>query len=118
MCVSVTVTPVVQLRHKPAIPMNNDDFSLFCDVEGPYDSIKWIRNSRPLVFNDTMTPVNTTELKFRPLTIANDGIYQCEVANILKRHMSEPYELLASCESFKDFLPLVLYLLTVLIRKG
>ncbi|KAL2084224.1 hypothetical protein ACEWY4_019742 [Coilia grayii] len=87
----------IMVKPNPVVPEDSEDFSLSCDIGGPYNSIQWLRDSRPLVFNSSMTISNDSKVvSFKPLTVANDGKYQCVASNILKEHVSKAYNLLAS----------------------
>ncbi|XP_041962009.1 hemicentin-1-like isoform X2 [Alosa sapidissima] len=87
----------IVVKPKPVIPMDSENFLLYCDIDGPHDSIKWIRDSQPLISNNTVTISNDrTTVSFKPLGTANDGLYQCVAENIVKQHFSEPYNLSAS----------------------
>ncbi|XP_076135974.1 hemicentin-1-like [Alosa pseudoharengus] len=87
----------IVVKPKPVIPMDSENFLLYCDIAGPHDSIKWIRDSQPLIYNNTVTiSKNSTTVSFKPLRTANDGLYQCVAENIVKQHFSEPYNLRAS----------------------
>ncbi|XP_062395016.1 hemicentin-1-like [Sardina pilchardus] len=96
--VFIAPTPIV-VKPKPVIPMDSEDFSLYCDIAGPYNSIQWYRDSRALIFNNSIMPTisnDSTTVSFKPLKRANDGKYQCVVENVVTRHYSESYDLRAS----------------------
>lgn len=80
-----------------SVPINSENFTLTCEVIGPYDSIYWMRDNVHLSSNTTVS-IENNSLHFNPVTMYNDGTYQCVATNLIGPHRSPEYELLVNCE--------------------
>ncbi|XP_034553518.1 carcinoembryonic antigen-related cell adhesion molecule 1 [Notolabrus celidotus] len=84
------------------IPIQTKNFTLTCEVTGPYDSIYWMKDNVNLsakAFPDTHMFYYHTEdnmLHFLPLTSNDDGMYQCVASTKALNHLSNPYTLLGN----------------------
>lgn len=84
------------------IPINNENFTLTCEVTGPYDKIYWMKDNMYLNMNTSMEKANMSYhiqnnmLHLTPVTLYNDGAYQCVAANKAAHHSSPPYMLLVN----------------------
>ncbi|XP_005464014.1 hemicentin-1 [Oreochromis niloticus] len=99
---STTLTVVeaiesVMIKNK-TIPIDTKNFTLTCEVVGPYDTIYWMKDNMML----SMDPSNNsyvsyaTEnnmLHFTPVTLDSDGTYQCVATNKAGDHVSPQYRL-------------------------
>ncbi|XP_031581981.2 carcinoembryonic antigen-related cell adhesion molecule 5-like [Oreochromis aureus] len=83
------------------IPINTKNFTLPCEVVGPYDTIYWMKDNMML----NMDPSNDSHisyyiennmLHFIPVTTYNDGIYQCVASNKAGQLKSLQYRLLVN----------------------
>uniref|UniRef100_A0A3P9LP04 Ig-like domain-containing protein n=1 Tax=Oryzias latipes TaxID=8090 RepID=A0A3P9LP04_ORYLA len=78
-------------------PINEKNFSLTCEVVGPYDAIYWMKNGEYLNVSDSCVSqqaMHCTEknmLHFTPVTLKDDGKYQCVASNRGAVHMSPEY---------------------------
>lgn len=84
------------------VPINSKNFTLICDIVGSYSTIYWMKNNQTL---NMTTSANNTEyyikdrmLRFTPVTIYDDGLYQCVASNNLQQLQSPQYNLLVNCE--------------------
>lgn len=86
------------------VPINAENFTLTCEVTGPYDMIYWMRNNMRLSMNTSDTEphsyyhIENNMLHFTPVAIYNDGTYQCVATNQAGQHESPQYMLLVKCE--------------------
>ena len=86
------------------VPINAENFTLTCEVTGPYDMIYWMKNNTHLSMNTSATDLDTyyhienNTLHFTPVTTYNDGTYQCVATNQAGQHKSPQYTLLVMCE--------------------
>lgn len=84
------------------VPIHYQNFSLTCEVTGPYDDIYWVKDDMPLntsEANYTMSyPVENNTLTFTPVTFDNEGVYKCVASNHAGEHPSPPFHLLVNCE--------------------
>ncbi|XP_008288307.1 carcinoembryonic antigen-related cell adhesion molecule 1 [Stegastes partitus] len=86
------------------IPINHKNFTLTCDVVGPYDMIYWMKDGMKLHMNDTTTNHSSytyyhaeeNMLLFTPVTVYNSGTYQCVATNQAGLHKSAPFKLLVN----------------------
>ncbi|XP_057696690.1 obscurin isoform X1 [Corythoichthys intestinalis] len=63
----------------------NNTLSLRCNVEGQYDSVRWLKDGQP-ISSDKRQSVETTDgglcsLVIKEVTLSDSGIYTCEVVN-------------------------------------
>ncbi len=87
------------------VPINEENFTLTCEVTGPYDMIYWMKDNMTLnmnnsTSNETYYQTENNTLQFIPVTLYNDGMYQCVATNQAASHTSTPYQLLVNCECF------------------
>ncbi|XP_044064748.1 carcinoembryonic antigen-related cell adhesion molecule 1 isoform X2 [Siniperca chuatsi] len=81
------------------VPISSKNFTLTCVVTGPYDRIHWMKNSMHLNMNTSTANTHMsyhTEnnmLHFTPVTMYNDGSYQCVATNQACPHDSPQYNL-------------------------
>ncbi len=85
------------------VPINEENFTLTCEVTGPYDMIYWMKDNMTLnmnnsTSNETYYQTENNTLQFIPVTLYNDGMYQCVATNQAASHTSTPYQLLVNCE--------------------
>ncbi|XP_042345094.1 carcinoembryonic antigen-related cell adhesion molecule 5-like [Plectropomus leopardus] len=86
----------VMIKNK-TIPINNKNFTLTCDVTGPYDAIHWMKDGVYLNMNNSTADAHMSyyfeneTLYFTPVTIYDDGMYQCVATNQAGRHKSPKY---------------------------
>ncbi|XP_051812723.1 carcinoembryonic antigen-related cell adhesion molecule 5-like [Acanthochromis polyacanthus] len=89
------------------IPIQYENFTLTCDVVGPYDTIYWMKDNITLNSTnpDSSYHIEKNMLYFTPLIFGyftsetywtNDGSYQCVATNQAGQHKSEPYQLLVN----------------------
>nr|XP_046254230.1 carcinoembryonic antigen-related cell adhesion molecule 1 [Scatophagus argus] len=85
-----------------SVPVNSENFTLTCEVTGPYDKIYWMKNNMYLNMNTSNAKENMSYymennmLHFTPVTMYNDGNYQCVATNQAATHQSPPYMLLVN----------------------
>ncbi|XP_051574400.1 carcinoembryonic antigen-related cell adhesion molecule 1 [Myxocyprinus asiaticus] len=97
--VALTVIDGVTLSvsSSPLIPLASQNLQLFCNVNGRYNSLQWLRNNQNFQPSDRVTvSVDNTTVIFKPLQTADNGKYQCVATNILKQHISQPFSLVAN----------------------
>ncbi|XP_058503808.1 carcinoembryonic antigen-related cell adhesion molecule 5-like [Solea solea] len=100
----VTVIEAIEsvMIHHDTLPINSENFTLSCEVTGPYDAIYWTKDDTLLNMNasasDTHMNVHTVNntLLFTPVTVDDDGTYQCFATNKAARHGSQQYKLLVN----------------------
>ncbi|XP_068426064.1 carcinoembryonic antigen-related cell adhesion molecule 2-like [Clinocottus analis] len=91
----------VMIRNN-TVPINSENFTLTCDVTGPHDMIYWMKNNTHLnMTHSTAQPhmsyyIENNMLKFTPLTLYNEGTYQCVATNQAGPHKSPKYMLLVN----------------------
>lgn len=86
-------------------PIDSRNFTLICEVVGPYDRIYWMKNNVSLD-TDNMTAgwwnnshhMENNTLTFTPVTRLDDGSYQCVAENDAGSHASPAYMLQVNCE--------------------
>ncbi|XP_035528094.1 carcinoembryonic antigen-related cell adhesion molecule 1 [Morone saxatilis] len=89
----------VMIRNN-TVPINSENFTLTCEVNGPYDTIYWMKDN--MYLNTSTAKANMSykiennTLHFTPLTMYNDGIYQCVATNQAGPHASPQYVLLVN----------------------
>lgn len=80
-----------------AVPVKLKNFTLTCEVKGPYDAIYWTRNSTALNMNGTGAHMHyhaeNNTLHFTPVRRRDDGTYHCIAANKAAQHKSPGYTL-------------------------
>ncbi|XP_077381949.1 cell adhesion molecule CEACAM5-like [Festucalex cinctus] len=88
------------------IPIDGDNFTLTCVVDGPYTSIHWTKDGVHLAANwsaanwsaanHTHYYMEGNRLRFAPLMRNYSGTYRCVATNLVGPHESPPYELLVN----------------------
>ncbi|KAM3873269.1 carcinoembryonic antigen-related cell adhesion molecule 1 [Diretmus argenteus] len=84
------------------IPIASKNLTLSCEVIGPYNSIYWKKDNMRLAMNSsTMNSsmsyyTGSNSLHFNPVTVYDDGIYQCVATNSVRLHTSPDYKLLVN----------------------
>ncbi|KAJ4919842.1 hypothetical protein JOQ06_023059 [Pogonophryne albipinna] len=84
------------------VPINSDNFTLTCDVSGPYDMIYWMKDNMHLnMTNSTANPLMSYHIKnnmlyFTPVNRVDDGTYECVATNQAGQHKSPTYMLLVN----------------------
>uniref|UniRef100_A0A3P8SNX7 Ig-like domain-containing protein n=1 Tax=Amphiprion percula TaxID=161767 RepID=A0A3P8SNX7_AMPPE len=73
-------------------PINNENFTLTCDVGGPYDTIYWMKDNMKLNMTNPHSSyhIEKNMLHFTPVTTYNDGSYQCVATNQAAQHENGP----------------------------
>lgn len=102
----LTVIEAIQsvMIRNDTIPISSENFTLTCEVTGPYDMIYWIKNNLQLSTNSSVEQahvnmsylIENNTLHFTPLTLYSDGTYHCVATNKAGRHTSPPYTLLVN----------------------
>ncbi|XP_062321574.1 carcinoembryonic antigen-related cell adhesion molecule 1 isoform X2 [Osmerus eperlanus] len=84
---SVTVKP-------NTTPINLKQLTVTCEVNGSYSALYWMKNSVSLYgsTNSSLHILNNT-LHFNPVTLSDNGTYQCVATNLAGNHTSPPYHL-------------------------
>ncbi|XP_056299725.1 carcinoembryonic antigen-related cell adhesion molecule 1 [Pseudoliparis swirei] len=91
----------VMIRNN-TVPINNDNFTLTCDITGPYDSIFWMKDNMYFNMTDSIAEpymsykFENNTLHFTPVTLSNEGTYQCVAINLAGEHKSPNYMLLVN----------------------
>lgn len=82
------------------IPINLEKLMLTCNVNGTYSSISWMKDQVLLLLNNSNSNMSlyahNNSLHFNPVTLSDNGIYQCVAKNFAGDHTSHPYQLLVS----------------------
>ncbi|XP_022620364.1 carcinoembryonic antigen-related cell adhesion molecule 5-like [Seriola dumerili] len=85
------------------VPINSENFTLICEVVGPYDMIYWKKDNLLLNMNtsypDMYHPymhyhIENNMLHFTPVTLHSEGTYHCYAVNRAAIHSSPQYMLL------------------------
>ncbi|CAL8247465.1 unnamed protein product [Lota lota] len=86
-----------------SLPIQSHNFTLSCEVAGPYDSIYWTKNRIPLGALNSSTNeshmsyrMKNNSLHFSPVMTYDDGVYQCVAKNVVREHSSPEHELLVN----------------------
>uniref|UniRef100_A0A3Q3XCZ4 Ig-like domain-containing protein n=1 Tax=Mola mola TaxID=94237 RepID=A0A3Q3XCZ4_MOLML len=91
----------VMIRNN-TVPINSANFTLTCEVTGPYDRIDWMIDNAYHKANTSMAGagisyhIENNTIHFTPVTISHDGTYKCIVTNLAGVHKSPPYVLLVN----------------------
>lgn len=84
------------------VPINSKNLTLICDIVGSYYTIHWMKNNQTLNMttsdNNTDYYIEDNMLHFTPVTIYDDGMYQCVASNKVTQQQSPQYNLLVNCE--------------------
>ncbi|CAM4699552.1 unnamed protein product [Leuciscus chuanchicus] len=87
--------PISEVAVNPSgSPVEHMPLNLSCNVVGPVDSIRWMKNNMYLYADNTITFFNgNSTLSFKKLTLSDDGLYQCAASNAVSNISSQPYNL-------------------------
>ncbi|XP_061573928.1 hemicentin-1-like [Cololabis saira] len=103
--IELTVVEAIEsvMIQNRTMPINNENFTLICHVVGPYDMIDWMKDNMSLKMSSSSGSgqhksyhAENNMLHFTPVTIDNDGTYQCVATNLAARHESQQYTLLVN----------------------
>ncbi|XP_076593549.1 carcinoembryonic antigen-related cell adhesion molecule 1 [Chaetodon auriga] len=84
------------------VPINNKNFTLTCEVSGPYDVVYWMKDNVQLSSNTSTATANMSyhlennTLHFTPLTLHNYGTYKCVAMDQTGQHTSPLYKLVVN----------------------
>uniref|UniRef100_A0A3B4WBF3 Hemicentin-1-like n=2 Tax=Seriola lalandi dorsalis TaxID=1841481 RepID=A0A3B4WBF3_SERLL len=84
------------------VPINSENFTLICEVVGPYDMIYWkkdnmllnMNTSYPDMYSHMRYHIENNMLHFTPVTLHSEGTYHCSAVNRAAVHSSPQYMLL------------------------
>ncbi len=97
-CNLVPVSNVTVNRNNQQ-PIFNQSFKLTCTASGDVQHIQWMKNGQTL---DSDNRINFTDnhsvLNFNPLSLSDNGLYQCLASNAVNNMTSENLELQVFCE--------------------
>lgn len=80
-------------------PIYNQPFTLTCTVIGDVQHIQWMKNGVKLYQDNRISFTNNNSvLNFNPLTLSDNGQYQCEASNVINNMTSEAFDLNVFCE--------------------
>ncbi|XP_042611496.1 carcinoembryonic antigen-related cell adhesion molecule 1 isoform X3 [Cyprinus carpio] len=75
-------------------PIFSQPFTLTCTVIGDVQHIQWMKNGVKLYQDNRISFTNNNSvLNFNPLTLSDNGQYQCEASNVINNMTSEAYDL-------------------------
>uniref|UniRef100_A0A8C2PVA9 CEA cell adhesion molecule 1 n=1 Tax=Cyprinus carpio TaxID=7962 RepID=A0A8C2PVA9_CYPCA len=75
-------------------PIYNQPFTLTCTVIGDVQHIQWMKNGVKLNQDNRISFTNNNSvLNFNPLTLSDNGQYQCEASNVINNMTSEAFDL-------------------------
>ncbi|KAI7806700.1 putative protein similar to vertebrate titin TTN [Triplophysa rosa] len=76
-------------------PINNQPFTLTCNVNGDFTSIQWMKNGMNMLLNNRTTlSNNNSTLTINTLALSDEGQYQCAAHNPVSNMTSVAYNLL------------------------
>lgn len=78
-------------------PIQNESFTLSCNVSGPADYIHWMKNNQMISADSFFSVVNKT-LTINSVQHSDNGNYSCEAFNAVSNKTSNPYSLLVNCK--------------------
>uniref|UniRef100_UPI0037E7D136 carcinoembryonic antigen-related cell adhesion molecule 1 n=1 Tax=Semicossyphus pulcher TaxID=241346 RepID=UPI0037E7D136 len=88
----------VSIRNN-TVPIDSINFTLTCEVTGPYDTISWKKGNMNLnqgADKAMSYHIEDNKLHFTPLTTQDVGEYQCVATNKARSHHSPKYMLLVN----------------------
>ncbi|TWW78978.1 Carcinoembryonic antigen-related cell adhesion molecule 5 [Takifugu flavidus] len=121
--VVLTVVEAIELViTNSSVPIQHENFTLTCEVTGPYEQIYWLKDdmhlnantsttngsmsndtmSNDTMSNDTMSNhtmsyhIENNTLHFTPVTLYDDGVYKCVASSQVGEHPSAPFSLLVN----------------------
>ncbi|KAK2903192.1 hypothetical protein Q8A67_007905 [Cirrhinus molitorella] len=75
-------------------PILNQPFTLTCTAAGDVEHIQWMKNGMNLDGNNRINFTNNhSVLSFNPLTLSDNGQYQCVASNAVNNMTSQAYDL-------------------------
>lgn len=97
--------PISAVTVNPAgYPVEGKAFNLSCNVVGPVDFIRWMKNDAYLDADDTITFFSgNSTLSFYNLDLSDDGLYRCAASNLVSNMTSQAYNLMVNCEYYRYF---------------
>ncbi|XP_041797830.1 carcinoembryonic antigen-related cell adhesion molecule 1 [Chelmon rostratus] len=96
------VEATVPVITNSTVPINSENFTLTCEFTGAYDTIYWMKDNMQLNTNMSTAEANMSyhfennTLHFTPVTVYNDGVYQCVVTNQAVPQTSPQYKLMVN----------------------
>ncbi|KAK2844805.1 hypothetical protein Q5P01_011464 [Channa striata] len=82
------------------VPTDSKNLTLSCVVTGSYDMIYWLKDNQTLKTDTSaknmFLSVQNNTLFFTPVTMHNDGMYQCVAVNRVAEHQSPNYNLMVN----------------------
>ncbi|RXN28129.1 carcinoembryonic antigen-related cell adhesion molecule 5-like isoform X1 [Labeo rohita] len=92
------VDPISAVTVNPAgYPVEGKAFNLSCNVVGPVDFIRWMKNDAYLDADDTITFFSgNSTLSFYNLDLSDDGLYRCAASNLVSNMTSQAYNLMVN----------------------
>ncbi|KAK0139786.1 Carcinoembryonic antigen-related cell adhesion molecule 5 [Merluccius polli] len=88
-----------------SLPIQSHNFTLSCEVAGPYDSMYWMKDGVRLSSSNASTHdlhmsyyMQNNSLHFSPVTTNDNGVYKCAAINLIRTYSSPEYKLLVNCE--------------------
>ncbi|KAK1155147.1 carcinoembryonic antigen-related cell adhesion molecule 5-like, partial [Acipenser oxyrinchus oxyrinchus] len=95
------IAPIANINVKPtpAQPIENNTFSLTCNVTGTADSRLWWKDDQPLSTTEriTLSGDNST-VSFNPVLQSDNGTYQCTASDPVSQLNSTGYRLDVNCK--------------------
>ncbi|MGH0172487.1 UNVERIFIED_CONTAM: hypothetical protein FKN15_063470 [Acipenser sinensis] len=92
----IVIAPIsnINVKPTPAQPLENNTFSLTCNVTGTADSRLWWKDDQPLSTTEriTLSGDNST-VSFNPVLQSDNGTYQCTASNPVSQLNSTGYRL-------------------------
>ncbi|XP_041082861.1 carcinoembryonic antigen-related cell adhesion molecule 5-like [Polyodon spathula] len=87
----------INVEPTPAYPIENNTFSLTCNVTWAADSRLWWKDDQPLSTTEriTLSGDNST-VSFHPVLQSDNGIYQCTASNPVSQLTSTGYRLVVN----------------------
>ncbi|XP_035479023.1 carcinoembryonic antigen-related cell adhesion molecule 1 [Scophthalmus maximus] len=77
-------------------PINSENFTLTCEVTGPYDTLYWTKNNTRLNVTNPYYHTENNMLHFTAVTTLDDGTYECVATNKAGEHKSPKFMLLVN----------------------
>ncbi|XP_062847678.1 carcinoembryonic antigen-related cell adhesion molecule 5-like [Trichomycterus rosablanca] len=78
-------------------PIYNTSFSLICNINGPVNTVYWIKNGVDQINTSIISITNQNRnLTLSQLVLSDNGLYQCGASNGLGKMTSEAYNLIVN----------------------
>ncbi|XP_052434740.1 carcinoembryonic antigen-related cell adhesion molecule 5 [Carassius gibelio] len=75
-------------------PIFNQPFTLTCTASGDVQNIQWMKNGTKIYSDNRISfTANNSVLNFNPLTLSDNGLYQCLASNAVNNMTSAAYNL-------------------------